>query len=77
MFRVEVIDYIIKFNVFSKIRYYVKLENIEVFFISFIYSRVCAREKRFSEHLFKIMYFLNNSISDYRESNIKSAKQNL
>ena len=74
MFRVEIINYIIKFNIFSKMRHHVKFENVEMFFFSFFYSRVCAREKRLSEYLFKIMYSFNNLMSDYRKSNIKLTK---
>ena len=65
MFCIEVIDYIIKFNVFLEMRHHMKLENIKIFF-SFFYSRVCARGKYFSEYLFETMYFLNNSMSSYR-----------
>ena len=43
MFCVEVIDYIIKFNVFLKIQNHVKLENIKIFFFRlFIQKSVLA-----------------------------------
>ena len=35
MFRVEIIDHIIKFDVFSEMRHHVKLKNIEMFFFRF------------------------------------------
>ena len=74
MFRVEVIDYIIKFDVFSEMRHHMKFENVEVFFFSFFYSSVCAREKRLLKYLFETMHSLNNLISNHCESNIKSIK---
>ena len=77
MFRVGIIDHIIKFDAFFEMRHHVKLENVEMFFFSFFYSRVCAREKRFSEYLFETMHFLNNLMSGHRESNIKLTKRNL
>ena len=74
IFRIEIIDHIIKFDAFFEMQRYVKFENVKMFFFSFFYSKVCAREKRLSEYLFEIMHFLNNSMSNHRESNIESAK---
>ena len=45
MFRIEIINYIIKFNVFSEMRYHVKLKNVKMlfFFRFFIQESVLAK----------------------------------
>ena len=74
MFHVKIINYIIKFDVFSKMRHHVKFKNVKIFFFFFFYSKICVREKRFSKYLFEIMHSLNNSMSNYHKSNIESIK---
>ena len=44
MFRVEIIDHIIKFDIFFEMRHYVKLENVKMFFFClFIQKFVLAK----------------------------------
>ena len=44
MFRIESFDYIVKFNTFLEMRYYVKLKNIKMFlFRPFIQESVLAK----------------------------------
>ena len=47
MFRVEVIDYIIKFNVFFKMRHYVKFKNVKMSFFVFLFKSLCLRKTFF------------------------------
>ena len=47
MFRVEIIDHIIKFDVFSEMRHHVKLEDVEMFLFRFFIQEFVLTENVF------------------------------
>ena len=51
MFRVKVIDHIIKFDVFSKMRHHVKFENVKMFFFRFF-----IQESVLAKNVFQNIY---------------------
>ena len=51
MFRVEIINYIIKFNVFSETRHHVKFKNVKMLFF-----RLFIQESMLAKNVFQNIY---------------------
>ena len=63
MFRIEIIDHIIKFGAFLEMWHYVKFENIKMFFFVFLFKSLCSRKTSFQ------IFIQNNAF--FKQLNIK------